>query len=99
MVSAAAAIVARLIRRAALGTLLRHRLVPGDKIARRILEPRTQFSDCSFVRGRELSAHGFAVAGVENYVKVYKDRDLAMAGGAEFGKVFEAVDEIGRAHV
>ena len=33
-----------------------------------------------------------AVAGVDNYVKVYKDRDLAMAGGPEFGKVFEAVD-------
>ena len=33
-----------------------------------------------------------AVAGVDNYVKVYKDRDLAMAGGAEFGKVFEAID-------
>jgi len=33
-----------------------------------------------------------AVAGVDNYVKVYKDRDLAMAGGPEFGKVFDAVD-------
>ena len=33
-----------------------------------------------------------AVAGVDNYVKVYKDRDLAMAAGPEFGKVFEAVD-------
>jgi glucose/mannose transport system substrate-binding protein len=33
-----------------------------------------------------------AVAGVENYVKVYKDRDLAMAAGPEFGKVFEAID-------
>jgi len=33
-----------------------------------------------------------AVAGVDNYVKVYKDRDLAMAGGPEFAKVFEAVD-------
>ncbi len=33
-----------------------------------------------------------AVAGVDNYVKVYKDRDLAMAGGPEFGKVFEAID-------
>jgi glucose/mannose transport system substrate-binding protein len=32
-----------------------------------------------------------AVAGVDNYVKVYKDRDLAMAGGPEFAKVFEAV--------
>ena len=33
-----------------------------------------------------------AVAGVDNYVKVYKDRDLALAAGPEFGKVFEAVD-------
>jgi glucose/mannose transport system substrate-binding protein len=33
-----------------------------------------------------------AVAGVDNYVKVYKDRDLGVAGGAEFAKVFEAVD-------
>ena len=33
-----------------------------------------------------------AVAGTDNYIKVFKDRDLAMAGGAEFGKVFEAVD-------
>ncbi len=33
-----------------------------------------------------------AVAGVDNYVKVYKDRDLAMASGPEFGKVFEAID-------
>ena len=33
-----------------------------------------------------------AVAGVDNYVKVYKDRDLAMAAGPEFAKVFEAVD-------
>jgi glucose/mannose transport system substrate-binding protein len=33
-----------------------------------------------------------AVAGVDNYVKVYKDRDLAMAAGPEFGKVFEAID-------
>jgi glucose/mannose transport system substrate-binding protein len=33
-----------------------------------------------------------AVAGVENYVKVYKDRDLAMAGGPEFAKVFQALD-------
>ena len=33
-----------------------------------------------------------AVAGVENYVKVYKDRDLALAAGPEFGKVFAAVD-------
>jgi len=28
---------------------------------------------------------------VDNFVKVYKDRDLALAGGAEFGKVFEAL--------
>ena len=33
-----------------------------------------------------------AVAGVDNYVKVYKDRDLAMAAGPEFGKVFESID-------
>ena len=33
-----------------------------------------------------------AVAGVDNYVKVYKDRDLTMAAGPEFAKVFEAVD-------
>jgi glucose/mannose transport system substrate-binding protein len=33
-----------------------------------------------------------AVAGVDNYVKVYKDRDLTLAGGPEFAKVFEAVD-------
>ena len=33
-----------------------------------------------------------AVAGVDNYVKVYKDRDLALAAGPEFGKVFAAVD-------
>ncbi len=33
-----------------------------------------------------------AVAGVDNYVKVYKDRDLALAAGPEFSKVFEAVD-------
>jgi glucose/mannose transport system substrate-binding protein len=32
-----------------------------------------------------------ALAGVENFVKVYKDRDLAIAGGPEFGKVFEAL--------
>jgi glucose/mannose transport system substrate-binding protein len=34
-----------------------------------------------------------AIAGVDNYVKVYKDRDLALAGGPEFGKVFKAVDD------
>jgi glucose/mannose transport system substrate-binding protein len=33
-----------------------------------------------------------AIAGVDNYVKVYKDRDLALAAGPEFAKVFEAVD-------
>lgn len=33
-----------------------------------------------------------AVAGVDNFVKVYKDRDIAIASGPEFGKVFEAVD-------
>jgi glucose/mannose transport system substrate-binding protein len=32
-----------------------------------------------------------ALAGVENFVKVYKDRDLALAGGPEFGKVFDAL--------
>ncbi len=32
-----------------------------------------------------------AVAGVDNYVKVYKDRDMATATGPEFTKVFEAV--------
>jgi glucose/mannose transport system substrate-binding protein len=32
-----------------------------------------------------------ALAGVENFVKVYKDRDLAIAGGPEFGKVFDAL--------
>jgi glucose/mannose transport system substrate-binding protein len=32
-----------------------------------------------------------ALAGVENFVKVYKDRDLALAAGPEFGKVFEAL--------
>jgi glucose/mannose transport system substrate-binding protein len=33
-----------------------------------------------------------AVAGIDNYVKVYKDRDLAIARGPEFAKVFQAVD-------
>ena len=33
-----------------------------------------------------------AVAGVDNYVKVYKGRDLALASGPEFAKVFDAVD-------
>ena len=32
-----------------------------------------------------------ALAGVDNYVKVYKDRDLALAGGPAFGKVFDAL--------
>jgi glucose/mannose transport system substrate-binding protein len=32
-----------------------------------------------------------ALAGVDNYVKVYKDRDLALAGGPEFAKVFDAL--------
>ncbi len=32
-----------------------------------------------------------AQAGVENFVKVYKDRDLAIAGGPEFTKVFESL--------
>ena len=33
-----------------------------------------------------------AIAGVDNFVKVYKDRDLAIAGGAEMSKVFQAID-------
>jgi glucose/mannose transport system substrate-binding protein len=32
-----------------------------------------------------------AQAGVDNFVKVYKDRDLAIAGGPEFGKIFETL--------
>ena len=32
-----------------------------------------------------------AIAGGDNFVKVYKDRDLAVANGPEFGKVFQAV--------
>jgi glucose/mannose transport system substrate-binding protein len=32
-----------------------------------------------------------AMAGVDNFVKVYKDRDLAVAGGPEFKAVFDAV--------
>ena len=32
-----------------------------------------------------------ALAGVENFVKVYKDRDLAIAAGPEFTKVFDAL--------
>ncbi|MGB9141619.1 MAG: ABC transporter substrate-binding protein, partial [Aestuariivirga sp.] len=33
-----------------------------------------------------------AVAGVDNFVKVYKDRDLGVAAGPEMAKVFQAVD-------
>ena len=33
-----------------------------------------------------------AIAGVDNFVKVYKDRDLAIAGGAEMAAVFQAID-------
>ncbi|MEP6827117.1 MAG: ABC transporter substrate-binding protein [Aestuariivirga sp.] len=32
-----------------------------------------------------------AIAGGDNFVKVYKDRDLTVANGPEFGKVFQAV--------
>ncbi|MFN0190386.1 MAG: ABC transporter substrate-binding protein, partial [Aestuariivirga sp.] len=32
------------------------------------------------------------VGGVDNFVKVYKDRDLAIAGGPEMAKVFQAMD-------
>lgn len=32
-----------------------------------------------------------ALAGVDNFVKVYKDRDLTLAGGPEFAKVFDAL--------
>jgi glucose/mannose transport system substrate-binding protein len=32
-----------------------------------------------------------AIAGVDNFVKVYKDRDMAIASGPEFAKVFEAL--------
>ena len=32
-----------------------------------------------------------AQAGVDNFVKVYKDRDLSIAGGAEFTKIFETL--------
>jgi len=35
-----------------------------------------------------------AQAGVENFVKVYKDRDLSIAGGPEFGKIFETLAAI-----
>ena len=34
-----------------------------------------------------------AIAGVDNYVSVYKDRNLDMARGAEFAAVFKAIDE------
>ncbi len=33
-----------------------------------------------------------AIAGVDNYVAAYKGRDLKVAGGPEWGKVFAAVD-------
>ncbi len=33
-----------------------------------------------------------AIAGVDNYVAVYKDRNIEMARGAEFAKVFQAID-------
>ena len=32
-----------------------------------------------------------ALSGLDNFVKVYKDRDLAIAGGPEFAKVYEAL--------
>jgi glucose/mannose transport system substrate-binding protein len=32
-----------------------------------------------------------AIAGVDNFVKVYKDRDLTIAAGPEFAKVFQAL--------
>jgi glucose/mannose transport system substrate-binding protein len=32
-----------------------------------------------------------AISGVDNFVKVYKDRDMAIATGPEFAKVFEAL--------
>jgi glucose/mannose transport system substrate-binding protein len=35
-----------------------------------------------------------AIAGVDNYIKVYKDRDLALAGGPAFGKVFDALANV-----
>lgn len=34
-----------------------------------------------------------AIAGVDNYVKVYKDRDLTEAAGPDFTKVFQAVSD------
>ena len=33
-----------------------------------------------------------AIAGVDNFVAAYKGRDLAVAGGAEMAKVFQAID-------
>jgi glucose/mannose transport system substrate-binding protein len=33
-----------------------------------------------------------ALGGLDNFVKVYKDRDLTIAAGPEFAKVFEAAD-------
>ena len=33
-----------------------------------------------------------AIAGVDNYVAVYKDRNMAMAKGPEMAKVFQAID-------
>jgi glucose/mannose transport system substrate-binding protein len=33
-----------------------------------------------------------AIAGVDNYVAVYKDRNMDMARGPEFAKVFQAID-------
>ena len=35
-----------------------------------------------------------ALSGVDNFVKVYKDRDLAIAGGPEFAKVYEALGAV-----
>jgi glucose/mannose transport system substrate-binding protein len=35
-----------------------------------------------------------AQAGVDNFVKVYKDRDVALARGPEFGKIFETLANI-----
>jgi glucose/mannose transport system substrate-binding protein len=34
-----------------------------------------------------------AIAGVDNFVKVYKERNLDIAAGPEFAKVFQAVDD------
>ena len=35
-----------------------------------------------------------ALSGLDNFVKVYKDRDLAIAGGPEFAKVYEALGAV-----